>query len=172
METVIRPVVNTPDEIFAGHKLWFVPVHGCDAISATANAPGFTPLIAIARYFGWDYDLMRKAADDCNHKRRVAVLKQVTPTLLLVPATKGRGEDAHNLALDLLSAVDATESKSLHITHFGFLQGRFPKTDVAAVLDFFFRYGSRLPLERLVIDIDVRSEQSLYDLMRPPASSG
>ncbi len=49
METVIRPVVNTPDEIFAGHKLWFVPVHGCDAISATANAPGFTPLIAIAR---------------------------------------------------------------------------------------------------------------------------
>jgi hypothetical protein len=55
-------IKNTHDEIFMGHKIWFEPVPGCDVISATANAPGFTPLIAIARHFGWDYGMLVRAA--------------------------------------------------------------------------------------------------------------
>lgn len=31
-----------------GQKYWFRPTVECDAISATANALGFTPLVAVA----------------------------------------------------------------------------------------------------------------------------
>lgn len=166
METIIRPVINTQDEIFAGHKLWFSPVADCDAISSTANAPGFTPLIAIARQFGWDYDTMQAAADACNQKNEVAVVSQVKPTLILVPATKGRG-DAGALAFDLLGAIHASKVQSLHLTHFGFLQGRFPGDEIATVLSTLFRYGPTLPLKRLVVDVDARSERAFYQLISP-----
>lgn len=41
-----------------GHKIWFDPVPGCDVISATANTPGISPLIAVARHHSWDHDLL------------------------------------------------------------------------------------------------------------------
>jgi hypothetical protein len=168
MDTVIRAVSNTADEILAGHKLWFSPVDGCDGISATANAPGFTPLIAVARRLGWDYDLMQSAAHTCNQTNEVAVVRQVTPTLILVPATRGRG-DAEALAFDLLGALHASKVQNLHMTHFGFLQGRFPGSEIATVLSMLFKYGPTLPLKRLVVDVDARSERAFYELIRPKA---
>ena len=44
---------HTFDEIYMGHPLGFPAIHGVEAISATANARGFTPLTAIARTYGW-----------------------------------------------------------------------------------------------------------------------
>ena len=62
MHLTFNVIKNTLDEFTMGHKIWFEPVPGCDVISATANAPGFTPLIAIARHFGWDYGMLVRAA--------------------------------------------------------------------------------------------------------------
>jgi len=166
MDTLIRMVRNTDDEILAGHKLWFSPVADCDAISATANALGFTPLTAVARCFGWDYGLMESAANACNYKNEVAVVTQVKPMLILVPATKGRS-DADALVFDLLAALRAAKVQSLHLTHFGFLQGKFPGSEIAAVLNLLFMYGPTLPLSRLVVDVDARSARALYALISP-----
>lgn len=58
MHINFRIIKNTHDEIAMGHKIWFELVPGCDVISATANAPGFTPLIAVARHHSWDHDLL------------------------------------------------------------------------------------------------------------------
>ena len=46
MKIVFRVHVHTEDEIQVGHKLGFSGLHGIDAVSATANSEGFTPLTA------------------------------------------------------------------------------------------------------------------------------
>jgi hypothetical protein len=166
MDTLIRVVNNTADEIRLGHKLWYYPVPGCHAISATANASGFTPLSAIVRRFDWDRQLIERAVHVCNRRGEVAILANLSPNLLLVPATKGRGE-ARRLAQDLFRAAGAINAERLHMTHYGFLQGKFPRDEIASVLDVFLSLGPNSSLAMLVVDIDRRGQKDFYDLLRP-----
>ena len=166
MDINFRTIQNSSDEILTGHKLWFEPLIGCDVISATANAPGFTPLIAIARHFDWDYDMLARAAASCNAEGKVLIVTSVTPTLILVPATKGRG-NTRKLMWDLVSTLQIIEARRLHFTHFGFLQGQFPEKEVMEVLDFFLGLAIPENLEAVFFDIDVRRKKQLYGLMRP-----
>jgi hypothetical protein len=157
---------NTHDEIAMGHKLWFEPIHGCDVISATANAPGFTPLIAIARHYGWDYDMLARASNTCNVSGEVVIVQSVTPTLVLVPATKGCAPIGAIMA-DYLRALRAINPNCLHFTHYGFLQGHFPTSEVAVVLNGLL--GGLLPhsIRALIVDVDIRRSAEFYNLMRP-----
>lgn len=159
-------IKNTSDEIFMGHKIWFQAVLGCDVVSATANAPGFTPLIAVARQFGWDYDMIERAAAACNASNKVRLLRSVTPTLMLVPATMGRG-DSEELTFNYLDVLHELRPKCLHITHFGFLQSRLPVLEVSWVLNRIL--GQMLPtsLQMITFDIDERRSEDFYRLMRP-----
>lgn len=159
-------IKNTPDEIYMGHKIWFNPVLGCDVVSATANAPGFTTLTAIARHFDWDYDLIEHAAAACNVSNRTLFLRTVTPTLMLVPATKGRGNN-EKITHSYLNALHEVKPKSLHFTHYGFLQGRLPATEVSWVLHRLL--GQLLPtsLQMITVDIDERRSREFYNLMTP-----
>ena len=149
-----------------GHKIWFEPIPKCDVVSVTANAPGFTPLIAIARHYGWNYDLIARASVACNESRVVTIVQSVTPTLVLVPATKGRGNTA-DIMFDYLGALDAIKPKCLHFTHYGFLQGRIPTKEIAIVLDNLL--GGYIPrsIHSLIFDIDIRRSHEFYCLMRP-----
>jgi hypothetical protein len=166
MNLSFNEITNTEDEIAMGHKIWFEPIHGCDVISATANAPGFTPLIAIARHYGWNYDLIARASAACNESRAVSIVQSVTPTLMLVPATKGRGKtDA--IMFDYLGALHAIKPKCMHFTHYGFLQGRFPEKEIAKVLDILLSGYIPHSIHSLIFDVDIRRSCELYRLMRP-----
>jgi hypothetical protein len=166
MDLRFRVVLNTPDETAMGHKYWFEPVPDCDSISATANTDGFTPLFSIARHFCWDYGRLQAAAATCNERAEIAVIPLVTPTLFLVPATKGRA-DANFLIQDLLAALSTSDKKRLHFTHYGFVQGRLPELEVAAVLAGVLTPRSTVALESLVFDIDGRAKDQLYRLITP-----
>jgi hypothetical protein len=166
MNLSFHTISNSPDEIAMGHKIWFEPVPGCDVISATANAPGFTPLIAIARHFSWDYDMLERAAAACNEKGEVLIVTSVVPTLILVPATKGRG-NTDGVMWDFVKALSATEAQCLHFTHFGFLQSRLPQQEVAVILDYFLSLILPHTLKSITFDIDERRIKQLYGLMRP-----
>jgi len=166
MNINFQVIKNTPDEIYMGHKIWFKAVPGCDVVSATANAPGFTPLIAVARHFGWDYDMIERAAAACNASNKVRFLRTVTPTLMLVPATRGRG-DNEKITYAYLTALHELRPKSLHFTHYGFLQGRFPAAEVSWVLHRLL--GQQLPtsLQMITVDIDERQSHAFYKQMCP-----
>ena len=161
-----RTTSNTHDETSAGHKLSFRPAEGCDALSATANAPGFTPLIAIARHFGWDYGRLEAAAAACNDRGEVAVIADLTPRLFLVPATRGHGNTTF-LIKDLLRATSKLAVEGLHFTHFGFLQGQFPEEEISDILRELLTPQQPLPLQRLVFDVDSRAEARLHGLLSP-----
>jgi hypothetical protein len=150
---------HTYDEIHMGHLLGFPAILGLDAISATANARGFTPLTAIARTYGWQRDQLEAASDVCNHRQEVAVLNALSPTLLLVPQTHGddgRRPAVDSLISDLLAAVDHLKIKSLHFTHFGFVQGRFPEVEVRTILEILLASLPQSSLDVLYWDIDRR----------------
>ena len=166
MDLHFRSIANTPDEISMGHKLWFHPASGCDAVSATANTHGFTPVRAAATHFGWDLALVEAAAEACNRRGEIAVVNSAAPMLFLVPATKGRG-NTNYLIRDLLRAVSAADADGLHLTHFGFLQGRFPEDEIADVLTEILAPRLPLCLRRVVFDIDSRAESKLHGLIRP-----
>ncbi len=165
METHIRPIAHTPDEISMGHASWHYPVPSCDAISATANCNGFTPLTAIERRYGWDRESLSRAVTACNNKGEVCIL-DLSPKLFLVPATKGYG-NAPFLINDLIAAIRAAQVRNLHFTHFGFIQGHLPRAEVSAVLNGLFSDANVRQLNRLVIDIDARArvQSDFYALL-------
>jgi hypothetical protein len=166
MNLSFNAITNTPYEIEMGHKIWFEPIPKCNVISVTANAPGFTPLIAIARHYGWNYDLIARASAACNDSREVVIVQSVMPTLILVPATKGRGK-TDDIIFDYLGALHTIKPKCLHFTHYGFLQGRIPAKEIAIVLDSLL--GGYIPrsINSLIFDVDIRRSREFYCLMRP-----
>lgn len=166
MDIYFRGIGNSHDEISMGHKYWFQPAVGCDAMSATANVTGFTPLIAAARHFGWDYGVLEAAASACNDKGEVAIITAVVPKLFLVPATKAKGNSKF-LIEDLLKAVIEVAIEGLHFTHYGFLQGHFPEEEISDILRAILSSYPHPTLQRFVFDIDIRAKDRLYDLMRP-----
>jgi hypothetical protein len=150
---------HTFDEIQMGHLLGFPAILGLDAISATANARGFTPLTAIARTYGWQREQLEAASAQCNHRQEVAVIKALSPTLLLVPRThgdEGRLPNVDILIADLLAAVSHLKVRSLHFTHFGFVQGRFPEMEVRTILETLLGSLHQSSLDVLYWDIDRR----------------
>ncbi|MCE2832384.1 MAG: hypothetical protein LW709_10125 [Oxalobacteraceae bacterium] len=172
MKIIFRVHVHTEAEIQVGHKLGFSGLQGVDAVSATANAEGFTPLTAAARIYGWDRDLITRASQQCNERKEVAIVHQVTPTLLLVPKVTGRTSYKYTVegcAIDLLMAAKHLKIKSLHFTHFGFMQSHKVADDFRKVLEIILNPLSDLPLEELIWEIDyrgLRALQSAYQSVR------
>ncbi len=158
---------HTSDEIFMGHQLGFPAIRGIEAISATANARGFTPLTAIARKYGWQNDQLEAASVECNSRQEVAIINTLSPTLLLVPKT--RGDDGGLLVVDglisdLLDAVNHLSHRSLHFTHFGFMQGRPPELAMLRILQFLLNPTQASTLDVLYWDIDIRGLKELINI--------
>jgi hypothetical protein len=166
MNLSFNAITNTPHEIAMGHKIWFEPIRGCDVISATANAPGFNPLIAIARHYGWNYDLLARAVTACNGSSEVVILQSVTPTLILVPATKGRG-NTNDIMYEYIAALWEIKPKCFHFTHYGFLQGRFPAKEIAIVLGTLLSGNIPRSIHSIIFDVDIRRSYEFYRLMCP-----
>ena len=139
MKIEFREVTHQFDETYMGHKIFFHPCYETDTISATANTGGFTPLTAIARYFGWDSKFIHKASEECNARNEVAIVAQVEPTLILVPKTREK-EKVRFLINDLLDAASEIGSKILHFTHFGFTQTEYPENELQMILNEFGHY--------------------------------
>ena len=160
---------HTFDEIYMGHQLGFPAIHGVDAISATANARGFTPLTAIARTYGWEREHLEMASAECNQRQEVAVVSTLSPCLLLVPKTRGDSgwlPNADRLLIDLLAAAKHLRLGSLHFTHFGFLQGRPPEIEMRRILEILLSPLHTSTLNVMYWDIDRRGLNSLINLYR------
>lgn len=166
MNINFKIIENTYDEIYMGQKIWFSAVPGCDAVSATANTQGFTPLTAIARKFDWDLDMIEREAAACNKEDTAIIVRTVTPKLLLVPATKGRGS-RKKIEYRYLKALHGLDPICLHFTHYGFLQGRFPASEISWVLNLLL--GQLLPvsIKMITVDVDERRSRDFFNLMRP-----
>jgi hypothetical protein len=163
----VRVIEHSQTEYQMSHKLWFAPAPGVDAISATANTDGFTVLNAVARFYGWNYNDINRAAEEANRRGQVAVLRRDRPNLFIVPRTKPSDQASIGaLVDDLLKALDATHARQLQFTHFGFTNRVKFEWELETFLTRLLATSLSPKLEGVCIDIDRRCwqvPQSAYE---------
>jgi len=155
MKIEFLPITHTKEEIEMGHCLRFNKSPKKMVISATANWNGFTPLNAVARSYGWDYDLIEAAAKACNESGEVAVITQLNPFLLLVPKTNN-DKNLKSLFVDLIEAVNSLGVEELHLTHFGFVQSKLAINEINEILTMLENSDLETSLNKIYFDIDSR----------------
>lgn len=165
MEIIFREIHHTNDEIVMGQKIWFPISIESDVVSATANTRGFVPLTAIARSHKWPNVLIEEASLKCNQEQQVAVLGDVRPVLLLVPATRGEGPTDF-LITDLINAANAVKADVLNFTHFGFIQSMLPVREVKAILKVMLDKNTKSTIRVVVWDIDFRFKKAMVKIWR------
>ena len=160
MEIIFRTIFNQPYETEIGHKIWHRESLFVDAVSATANTGGFTPLTAIARFFDWDRNVINAASLQCNSVGQIAVIKDVNPLLLLVPKTDGRHDETFFIK-DLIAAANTTHTEVLSFTHFGFIQNKLPELEIRSILGVLMNPDLKTLIRVLVWDIDLRHRSEM-----------
>ena len=165
MEIIFRAIYNEPSETDLGHKIWHRESLLIDAVSATANTGGFTPLMAIARYFRWDRDLINAASSRCNSVGEIAIIQDVNPSLLLVPKTEGKNDETFFIA-DLINAANAINAEILSFTHFGFIQNKLPSVEIRSILEVLLDKTLKTTLRVLIWDIDLRHQTEMVKLYK------
>lgn len=165
MEIIFREIHHTNDEIGMGQKIWFPISVESDVVSATANTRGFVPLTAIARSHKWPNILIEEASLKCNQEKQIAVLSDVRPMLLLVPATRGEGPTDF-LITDLINAANAVKADVLNFTHFGFIQSMLPEREIKAILKVMLDVNTKSTIRVVVWDIDFRFKKAMVKMWK------
>ena len=132
MKLVFRSHTNTPEEIQLGHKVGFTTIEGIDAISVTANLKGYTPFTAVLRHLEYDKEEFQKMTDNCKDGT-VELFSRLRPSLILVPPTRGntgRNRSIEHYVSKTLQICNAENFKSLHFSHFGFINSEFQQLEI------------------------------------------
>ena len=161
----IRSIPRQWTEIQMGHCIWGYGVPGTDCVSATAREDGFTPLNSVAMVYRWDAKMVKLRSRACNESGRVEFVPSTFPKLLLVPQTHGKANA--ELARMFVQAVLAEQVSHLHMSHFGFIQNRFPAEEFDAILSAFDCVESPAILQRVTVDVDSRIQAEARDVLFP-----
>ena len=62
---------------------------------------------------------------------------------------------------DLVNACNALEIKTLHFTHYGFVQKKLPKNEIIEIFKLILNPKTHTTLESIVWDIDLRAKNTL-----------
>jgi hypothetical protein len=160
-----RSIPREWTEIQMGHCIWGYGVPGVDCVSATAREDGFTPLNSVACVYGWDAAMVQARSRACNASGRVEFVPSTFPKLLLVPQTHGRASS--ELARTFVQAILDEQIRHLHMSHFGFIQNRFPSEEFNSILSAFDSVESQTTLQRVTVDVDSRIQAQARDVLYP-----
>ncbi len=165
MNLVIRPIKRNPQEILMGQYIWFYPCDGMEAVSVTANSEGFATQKRVGDFLGFTHHAMVSAANMCNTRYEVTILNKSNPYLLLVPQTKGQ-KDCRFLIQDLMNACNALKIKTLHFTHYGFVQNGLPEKEVQEIFNLILDSSNNKNLDLMIWDIDLREIDCLKTICK------
>lgn len=159
MKLILRSHNNTAEEIQLGHKLGFTTVKGVDVISITANLNGFTPATAVLRRLGYGKDQFQQIAEECRTDGCVKLYAGREPNLIFVPHTRGytgRNRSIEYYITRIIQICNSKSFKSLHFSHFGFINGEFQKKDIFRILTVILNPLIHTTLNVLYWEIDYR----------------
>lgn len=155
MKILLRPIPHSIDEVKMGHCVFYPPIK-TDAISCTFNMDGFTPMKAVLNAHGLDEGHFQK----CRRLHEGQPFRTIThgdefPNIITSSKTKTWNE-VPNAAFQILRTVEDHYCKSLCMTHFSFIQGKFPDgafLSCARTVNATWTYSQ---LEEIIVDVDER----------------
>jgi hypothetical protein len=167
MQMILRAQSHTQEEIALGHKVSFTIQDGVDAVSASSNLNGYTPLKAVLRVLGADQETFEPHVNACQLSNRVLSVQHAGVNLILVPST--RGEKGFNnyyqyYAIEVLKQCNYHDIKTLHFTHYGFITKKFQQREVYSVLVTMLNPLVHTTVEKIFFEIDSRYLNDLVDL--------
>ena len=169
MKLIFRSHTNTPEEIQLGHKLGFTTIKGIDAISVSANLNGFTPATAVLRHLGYDKNQFQQMADYCRANGSVELYLDGKPNLIFVPPTRGytgKNRSMEYYITRTLQISNAQNFKSLHFSHFGFINGEFQQLDIFKIFNVLLNPLVYTTLDVFYWEIDSRYLDRIMDSYR------
>ena len=155
IEIVLRPIPHSADEVKLGH-CYFYPQVATDAISCTFNMDGYSPMKAVLRAHGLDEGHFQK----CHQFHEAGLFRVIThgdefPNIITVTKTQ-TWNAVPNATFLVLRTVEDQHCKSLCMTHFGYILGRFPCdafTSCMRAVNLAWTYSK---LKKIVVDVDER----------------
>lgn len=157
MEIILRSIPHSVDEVKMGHCVFYPPIES-DAISCTFNINGFTPMLSVLRAHGIDrehIDSSRQLEEWHNEEFRVHVHRSCSPLLLTTSRTR-TWDDAPQATRKIIEIADGEGCKSLCMTHFTFIQGKFPRSAFNHCLQMAAHFEPQSRLKRIIVDVDDR----------------
>jgi hypothetical protein len=157
MEIILRPIPHSVDEVKMGHCVFYPPIES-DAISCAFNLNGFTPMLSVLRAYGIDqarFDRNGQLAKGHSEVFSVHVDRTCSPLLITTSRTR-TWDDAPQATSQIINIADGEGCKSVCLTHFMFLQGKFPKSAFSHCLKMAAYFEPQSRLKRIIVDVDDR----------------
>ena len=167
MNIQLRFVAHTIYELAMAHCYWW-PLIDVDAVSCTHNPNGFSPMLAVVTSLGLDRSHFTHPRLTAKHSSKFCVMSheyEARPVVITSSRTATWDTEPH-VAAEIIQIADVERSRSLCMTHFSFLPGRFPRAAFercvrAAMLA---RYWSKV--EQITIDVDGRCRHQAERVMQ------
>jgi hypothetical protein len=175
MSIQLRFVPHTNDELAMSHCYWW-PLIDVDAISCTHNPNGFSPMLAVIRSLGRDMGYFTHTKLTAMHSGKFLVIShayEVRPVVITSSRTAEWDTESH-AAAEIIQVADVERSRSLCMTHFSFLPGRFPTRAFEQCVRSAKLASHHTSITRITIDVDARcqvqAERVLDDVRRARAT--
>lgn len=142
-----------------------------DAISVSSNVSGFSPLTAIARYYGLSSSHMEQLANESNIKKEVGVYPFNNSNskiyLMVVPETGALNSyDAGNkLMNDLLAACAYCKVKSLYFYHYAMVLNELMSNEWRGILTSINQLSEKMDLQ-IVIALDQTQKENFLLILQ------
>lgn len=167
MEIVLRPIQHLYDEYAMGHCI-FWPSANTDAVSCTYNMGGFTPMTAVLRELRLDDGAFRRSGVNSAHFERgirTMTYGDNRPNLITSLKTQ-RWDSDSDMPVLILRTVEDAFCRSLCMTHFNFILGKFPVAAFQNCMQAVALAHLFTKLERIVVDVDERHIRQADQLWR------
>ena len=134
------------------------------SVSMTANFRGFTPSNAmINRYPKWPKKEILNIEGSCNELQEVMIFDYISPSLLLVPKTRGKS-DTKSLMKSLIEAANYINAEYLHFRNYSyFIRGLEATNEVTDVFDYFLNPELETSLKEVLIDVGDKKIIEIYN---------
>ena len=128
-------------------------------VMVTANADSSGTLQKISYAYGWNTDQFLTAAKKVNKRKKVAMIYDASPKVILIPKCDTK-EEAVKYIDDVIDLISEEDVEVLSITHFAYIEN-FPEEHINLVIDSLHRI-SNAGVKVTYLDI----ESKFYDSIK------
>lgn len=140
MEIILRKLNaygNDPSmKVMTAYK----PLVEANLVMAAANADKSGALQNISYAYGWNNDQILTAAKKVNKRKKVAMIYDASPNLILIPKCDTKDE-AKKYLDDVVGFIKGEEIDVLSITHFAYIEN-IPNEHIDLVINSLYRISS------------------------------